>query len=120
MILPPGGEWVVVRPAIDDAADAVTTALGEHYRAVALTDQLTALIGDPDDVAETNPYLPGIGSLYGVRLRGRGPAVFTGGLVRVGTQQRVMPLPAAHAVRIRELVEALKSRMLTIRPLHHE
>lgn len=116
LILPPGGEWLIVRPSIDDAGEAVTTSLGRQYRAVELTDQLTALIADLGD-AETNPYLPRIGALYGVRLSGRGQAIFTGGRVRVGTQERVMPLPAAHANRIRDLVEDLKSKTLTIRPV---
>lgn len=116
LILPPGGEWVIVRPSIDDAGEAVTTSLGRQYRAVTLTDQLTALIADPASDHEVNPYLPRIGALYGVRLSGGGPAIFTGGRVRVGAQERVMPLPTVHANRIKEFVEDMKSRMLTIRP----
>ncbi|ACV79020.1 hypothetical protein [Nakamurella multipartita] len=117
MIVPAGGEWLWSPMPLDDAAGAITAAVGHDYRALALTDQLTVLVGERDDPGiDVNPYLPAIGRLYGRPLTGRGSAVFTGGLVRVGQDLRVMPLSAAHCRRLVDVVDATQSRMLAIRP----
>ena len=118
MIVPAGGEWLWSPMPLTDAAGTIAAAVGNRYRALALTDQLTVLVGDHDKhlPVELNPYLPGIGRLYGRPLTGRGSAVFTGGLVRVGPEVRVMPLSAAHCHRIAEVVQALQMRMLAIKP----
>ena len=118
MIVPAGGEWLWSPMPLDDAAGAITAAVGDDYRAFALTDQLTVLVGEHDDDPRVgcNPYLPEIGRLYGRPLTGRGSAVFVGGLVRVGQDLRVMPLAAVHCRRIADVVEAVQSRMLTIDP----
>ena len=118
MIVPAGGEWLWSPMPLTDAAGAIAAAVGHHYRASALTDQLTVLVGDHDgeQPVEFNPYLPDIGRLYGRQLTGRGSAVFIGGLVRVGPELRVLPLSAAHCRRIADVVQAMQSRMLAINP----
>lgn len=65
MIVPAGGEWLWAPMALDGAADAISSALGKRYRAVRVTDRLTALIGERsgDPEVEENPYLPLIGEL---------------------------------------------------------
>ena len=117
MVVPAGGEWLWSPMPLDDAVGAIAAAVGDDYRAVALTDQLTVLVGDGEDPqVDVNPYLPAVGRLYGRPLTGRGSAVFTGGLVRVGQDLRVMPLSAAHCRRLVDVIEATQSRMLAISP----
>lgn len=118
MIVPAGGEWLWAPMPLDGAAGAITAAVGRCYRATRLTDRLTVLVGDHagDPLVEVNPYLPLVGRLYGVNLSGRGSAVFTGGVVRVGAEQRVMPLSQAHCERIVQLVQRFQAGLLPITP----